>query len=67
LLNKVKDYARRRASEASAKERTQQGGDPMFVGVVGRCGWEDEYYDQDGIYAIGFKGKGKGRGRGGKG
>ncbi len=28
LLNKVKDYARRRKLDTHAKERMQQGGDP---------------------------------------
>ncbi len=38
----------------------------MDVGAVGGWSWED--YEQDGVYAIGFKGKGKrkGRGKGGK-
>ena len=67
LLNKVKDYARRRRLDASAKERMQQGGDPMDVGAVGGYGWEEQYFDQDGVYAIGFKGKGKGNGAKGKG
>ena len=58
MLNKVKDYARRCKLDTTAKERMQQGGDPMDVGAVGGWSWED--YDQDGVYAIGFKGKGKG-------
>ncbi len=37
LLSKVKDYASRRRLDTSAKERMQQGGDPMDVAVVG--GW----------------------------
>ncbi len=60
LLSKVKDYARRRKLDTTAKERIQQGGDPMVVGVVGGYSWEEQYYDQDGVYAIGLKRKGKG-------
>ncbi len=56
LLNTVKDYARRRKLDIPAKERTPQGGDPMDVGVVGGWCWDD--YDQDVVYAIGFKGEG---------
>ncbi len=56
LLNKVKDYARRRKLDTNSKERTQQGGDPADVGAV--AGWEYDC-DQDGVYAIGFKGKGR--------
>jgi hypothetical protein len=56
LLTKVKDHARRRKLDTTAEERMQQGGGLMDVGVVGGWGWED--YDQDGVYAIGFKGKG---------
>ena len=68
LLNKVKDYAWRRKLDNLAKEKNQQGGDLMDVGAVG--GWDRESYDykQDGVYAIGLKGKGKGKGgKGGKG
>jgi hypothetical protein len=65
LLNKVKDYARRRKLNSSAKEKIQQGGDPMDVGAVGGWDYEDYDYDQDVVYAIGFKGKGKGS-KGGK-
>ncbi len=63
LFNKVKDYARRRTLDATAKEKMQQGGDPMDVVAVGGWSWED--YDPDGVYAIGFKGKGKGVSGGG--
>jgi hypothetical protein len=51
LLSKVKDYARRRKLDSSAKEKFQEGGDPMDVGVVG--GWDCENYDYDqyGVYA----------------
>ncbi len=48
--------------DSSATEKMQHGGDPLHVGVVGRYGWEEQYYDQDGVYTIGFKGKGKGKG-----
>ena len=65
LLNKVQDYARRRKLDTTAKEWTQQGRDSMDVGAVGGWSWEDYY--QDGVYAIGFKGKGKGKGGKGKG
>ncbi len=37
LLNKVKDCARRRKLDTTAKERMQQLGDPMDAGAVG--GW----------------------------
>ncbi len=59
LFNKVKDYARRRKMDTNAKERMQQGGDPMDLGAVGGWDYENYDYDQDGVYAIGFKGKGK--------
>ncbi len=49
LLNKVKDNASTRKLDSSAKEKMQQGGDPMDVGVVGVCGWQEQYYDQAGI------------------
>ncbi len=65
FLNRVKDYARRRKLDSSAKEKMQHGGDPMDVGAVG--GWSWEGYDQDGVCAIGFKGKSKGKGGKGKG
>ncbi len=32
----------------------------MDVGAVGGYTWEEQYYDQDGVYVIGLKGKGKG-------
>ncbi len=51
--------------DATANKSMQQGGDPMDMGAVGGWIWED--YDQDGVYAIGFKGKGKGKGGNGKG
>ncbi len=51
LLNKVKDYARKRSLDTTARDRTQQGGDLVDVGAVG--GWSWEEYDQDGVYAIG--------------
>ena len=35
LLNKVKDYARRRKLDSSAKEKIEQRGDPMDVGAEG--------------------------------
>ncbi len=35
----------------------------MDVGAVGEYTWEEQYYDQDGVYAIGFKDKG-GKGKG---
>ncbi len=38
LLNKVMGYARRRKLDTTAKQRTQQGGDPMDVGGVGGYG-----------------------------
>jgi hypothetical protein len=38
LLNKVKDYARRRKLDSSTAEKIQHGGDPMDVGVW-RCEW----------------------------
>ena len=38
LLQKVMDNARRRKLDSSAKEKKQQGGDPMDVGVV--RGWD---------------------------
>jgi hypothetical protein len=63
----VKDYARSRKLDATAKARIQQGLDPMDIGAVGGYGCEEQYYDhQDGVYAIGFKGKGKGKGGKGK-
>ncbi len=33
-MNRVKDFVRRRKSDSSAKEKIQQGGDPMDVGAV---------------------------------
>ncbi len=42
LLNKVKDYARRRKLDTSVKEKIQQGGDPMDVGAVGGCTREEQ-------------------------
>ncbi len=65
LLKKVKHYADRRKVDSSAKEKIQQRGDLMDVGSVGGWDCENYDYDQDGVYAIGFKGKGKG-GEGGK-
>ncbi len=59
LLNKVKDYVRRRKLDAKAKERTQQEGDSTDVETVGGWSWED--YDQEGVCAIGFKSKSKGK------
>ena len=47
LLNRVKDYARRRKLDSSDKEKMQHGGDPMDVGVVEGWSWED--YDQDAV------------------
>ncbi len=47
LLHKVKDYARRRKLDTTAKARRRHGGDPMDVGVVGGWGWEE--YDEDGV------------------
>ena len=34
LLNKAKDYARKRKLDSTAQKNTQQGGDPMDVGSV---------------------------------
>ncbi len=71
LLSKVKDYSsRRRKLDSSAKEKMQQGSDPMDVGALGgRTWWEDVGggYDYEEVYAVGFKsqGKGKGKGKGG--
>ncbi len=65
LLNKVKDHARRRKLDTTAKERMQQGGGPMDLRDVGGWRWAD--YSQDGVHAVGFKGKGKrkrGKGQG---
>ncbi len=39
----------------------------MDVGAVGRYGRAEQYYDQDGVDTIGFKGKGRGKGGKGKG
>ncbi len=39
LLSKLKDYARRPKWDSSAKEKLQQGRDPMAVGAVGGCSW----------------------------
>ncbi len=39
----------------------------MDVGAVGGYDWEEQYYDQDGVFAISFKGKGMGKGIKGKG
>ncbi len=55
LLNKVKDNARRRKLDSTVKEKVQQGRDPMDVGTVGGYSWEEPCYDQDGVYAIGFR------------
>ncbi len=66
-MNKVKDYARNRKLDSSAKEKMQHGGDPMDVGVVGGHGWEEQYYDQGSVYAIGFQGAGRGAGGNGQG
>ncbi len=46
--------------DSSAKEKIQQGGDPIDVGAVGAWDYENYDYDRDGIYEIGLKGKGKG-------
>ncbi len=68
LLNKVKDYTRRRNVDSSAKEKTQHGGDPMDVGAVGGWSWCEDIgggYGQDACaYAFGFKGTGKSKGEG---
>jgi hypothetical protein len=68
LLAKVKDYSRRKKLDNSAKEKMQHGGDPMDVGAVSGWSWYDDVgggYDQeDGVYALGFKGKGKSEGIG---
>ncbi len=34
LLNKVKDYARRRKRDNTAQRNTQHGDDPMDVGAI---------------------------------
>ncbi len=39
----------------------------MDAGAVGGWDYENYDYDQDGVYAIGFKGTGKGKGGKGKG
>ncbi len=39
----------------------------MDVGAVGGYDWKEQYYDQDVVYAIWFKGKGIGKGGEGKG
>ncbi len=57
LMNKATDYARRRKFDTTAKKTMQQGGDPMHGGAIGGLSWED--YDQDGVYAKGFKGESK--------
>ncbi len=52
LLNKVRDCVRKRKLDTNAKERMQQGGGHMDVGVVGICDYENYDYDQDGAYAV---------------
>ncbi len=59
------DYGRRSKLDTAAKERMQQGGDPMGVGAVGGWSWED--YEQNAVYVIGFKGTCKGKRGKGKG
>ncbi len=59
LLNKVKDYVGRRKLDTNSKGRMQLGGDSMEEGGVAGWGYD---FDQDGVYAIGFKGVGNGKG-----
>ena len=54
LLNKVKDYARRKKLDTSVQKSVMAGHDPMDIGDV------DYGY---GVYAVG-KGKSKGKGKG---
>ncbi len=68
LLNKVKDYARRRKLDTTAQNNTQDGGDPMDVGAVREnwdCNWDEEEIDAVGYYGYRRKGKSKGKGKGG--
>ncbi len=72
LLNKVKDYARKRKLDSTAQKNMQHGADPMDVGAAqgdwseyhcGECGEED--IGAVGYYGYKGKGKGKSKGKGG--
>ena len=65
LLNKLKDFARRKKLGSNVQRNMQQGSDPVDVGTVGE-NWDNGpvYYGEDaGIDAV-AKGEGK---KGGKG
>ena len=65
LLNKLKDFARRRKLDTVAQKNIQQGGDPMDVGAVTGWGVPGVYDDDhDGVCAVGVKGEGKSKGKG---
>ncbi len=58
------NHGRRRKLDNIVQKKMQQGRDPMDVGTVGRwskCGDASGEYHEDGVYAVGFKGKGKGK------
>ncbi len=60
LLNKFKDYDRRRKLDTMAQKNMQHGGDPMDVGAAHEprdYNWDEEEIDTVGYY--GYKGKGK--------
>ncbi len=69
LLNKAKDYARKRKLDNTAQKNAQHGGDPVDVGVA-QGDWSEHYNGASGkddtgaVGYYGYKGKGKGKSTG---
>ncbi len=67
MLNKVKDYARRRKLDTTAQKNVQHGGDPRHVGAVHDhwdYKWDEEEIDAVGYFGYEAEGQPKGKGKG---